>query len=106
MPASLSLLSKIDDGLAHAYTKLTASNQGITSIDIIKKYKHLRFVDLSNNKINDFSPLENLKSLLWVKLNDNTSTTGRLDTLPYLQVLDMSNNQIHVVVFEKKIAKI
>lgn len=97
MPGGLSLLSKIDDGLAHAYTKLTASNKGMTSIDLVAKYGHLRFVDFSRNQINDFSPLENLKSLLWVKLNDNKSTTARLDTLPYLQVLDMSNNLIHSI---------
>lgn len=98
MPACLSLLSKIDSGLAHAYVKITAKNLKLTNIDILKKYPHLRYVDISHNNLIDFSSLNNLRDLLWLQANNNKSVTARLDEFPYLQVIDFSFNEIKSVI--------
>jgi len=94
MPNCLSLLCKIDSGLAHAYVKISAKNMDLTSIEVLENYPHLRYVELSGNHISDFSILNSLRSLLWLKANNNKATTARLSVAPYLQVLDFSNNNI------------
>lgn len=97
MPNCLSLLCKIDTGLAHAYVKLTAKQMKLTSIDILEKYPHLRYIDVSGNQIQDFFHLNSLKSLLWLKANNNHAKSARLESLPYLQVLDFSQNKVQTV---------
>jgi len=97
MPACLSLLCKIDSGLAHAYVKISAKSLKLTNIELLKKYVHLRYVDISNNSISDFSSLNNLRSLLWLKANNNKAKSAQLDEFPYLQVIDFSFNEIESV---------
>lgn len=98
MPACLSLLCKIDSGLAHAYVKISAKNFKLTNIEILKRYPHLRYVDISHNNLIDFSPLNNLRDLLWLQANNNKCVTARLDEFPYLQVIDFSFNEIKSVI--------
>ena len=94
MPACLSLLCKIDSGLAHAYVKITATKLKLTSVELLEQYKHLRYVDVSQNYLSELGPINHLRSLLWLKANNNKIISGRLDEFPYLQVIDLSFNQI------------
>ena len=40
----LSLLGRTGNGLGHAFTKLELTNQGVSNIDLLKQYKHVRYV--------------------------------------------------------------
>lgn len=94
MPNCLSLLCKTDSGLTHAYVKLDAKQMKLTNIECLEAYEHLRYVNLSQNFLENIGTLNKLKSLLWLKLNQNRLESARLDKLPYLQVVDFSGNKI------------
>jgi len=53
-------------------TSLDLSGKGITSVDELKYFENLTYLNLKNNKISDLSALENLKKLtsLYVSGND------------------------------------
>lgn len=94
MPNCLSLLCKTDSGLAHAYVKLDAKSMKLTNIELLSQYEHLRYVNLGQNFLENVLTLNKLKSLLWLKVNNNQLTSARLEQLPYLQVVDFSGNKI------------
>lgn len=43
------------------------SHRGLTDIEAISNFVHLRFLDVSNNLLTDLSPLASLTQLLWLK---------------------------------------
>uniref|UniRef100_A0A8C5TY20 Leucine-rich repeat-containing protein 23 n=1 Tax=Malurus cyaneus samueli TaxID=2593467 RepID=A0A8C5TY20_9PASS len=90
----LSLLSKTGNGLRHAYVKFEAKEKGLTDISLLERFIHLRYVDLSNNKLRDLSPLSSLTQLLWLKVDGNLLTSARMQELPYLQVMSFDRNNI------------
>ncbi|XP_065647243.1 leucine-rich repeat-containing protein 23 isoform X3 [Hydra vulgaris] len=92
--SSLSLLCKIGTGLAHAYVKLNISKRELGDISILKNFIYLRYLDISENKIRDISPINYLTHLLTLKADKNLLKSGLLNKLPYLQHIDFSNNQI------------
>jgi len=97
MPNCLSLLCKTDSGLAHAYVKLDAKQMKLTNVEALQAYEHLRYVNLSQNFLENISTLNKLRSLLWLKINQNRLESARLEKLPYLQVVDFSGNKIRNV---------
>uniref|UniRef100_A0A8C3MU23 Uncharacterized protein n=1 Tax=Geospiza parvula TaxID=87175 RepID=A0A8C3MU23_GEOPR len=94
----LSLLSKTGNGLAHAYVKFEAKDKGLTDISLLEHFIHLRYVDLSKNKLKDLAPLSSLTQLLWLKVDRNLLTSASMQELPYLQVISFDRN--HIVDFE------
>ncbi|XP_065650196.1 leucine-rich repeat-containing protein 23 isoform X1 [Hydra vulgaris] len=92
--SSLSLLCKIGTGLAHAYVKLNISKRELGDISILESFIYLRYLDISENKIRDISPINHLTHLLTLKADKNLLKSGLLNKLPYLQHIDFSNNQI------------
>ena len=40
----LSLLARTDNGLAHAYTRLELHKEGVTNVDALEYYPHLRYL--------------------------------------------------------------
>ncbi|XP_053791825.1 leucine-rich repeat-containing protein 23 [Vidua chalybeata] len=94
----LSLLSKTGNGLAHAYVKFEAKDKGLTDISLLKRFIHLRYVDLSKNKLKDLAPLSSLTQLLWLKVDGNLLTSASMQELPYLQVISFDRN--HITDFE------
>lgn len=91
---SLSLLAKTGNGLAHAYTRFEASNRNLTDVSRLESFVHLRFIDLSNNRLRSVAALNRLKFLLTLKLDSNELSTVDLQPLTYLQTLSLSNNRI------------
>ncbi len=67
----------------------------LSNINVIKNFIHLRFLDLSNNKIKDLKPINPLKNLLVLKLDYNRLTNVILNgDMPFLQQASFSNNMI------------
>nr|XP_049610803.1 leucine-rich repeat-containing protein 23 isoform X2 [Syngnathus scovelli] len=63
----LSLLCRTGNGLRHAFIKVILKDKRLSDIAAISDYVHLRFMDVSNNRISDLSPLSSLTQLLWLK---------------------------------------
>ncbi|OWZ22073.1 hypothetical protein PHMEG_0003293 [Phytophthora megakarya] len=90
----LSRVDRVVDDSGFAFTSLDIIGKELATLEPIKNYTHLQFVNVSKNEIVDASPLFGLHYLVCVDLSDNSLTTQ--PTLPqqYLQLLDVSNNQI------------
>ncbi|GAB1606088.1 hypothetical protein Ahia01_000891200 [Argonauta hians] len=97
MSESISLLHRIGNGLKYGYVRADISNRELTNISIIKKYEHLRIIDMSSNQVTDLSPLNSLRSLLYLKAEKNQFTIVGLDKLPCLQYLVLSQNKFDKV---------
>uniref|UniRef100_H2YVP5 Leucine-rich repeat-containing protein 23 n=1 Tax=Ciona savignyi TaxID=51511 RepID=H2YVP5_CIOSA len=94
IPECLNLLCKIGNGLAHAYVRLDAHERDLTDVELLKKFIHVRYVDLSGNLLEDISSLNHLTHLLTLKADKNNLKSAKLDSLPYLQIMNLSGNQI------------
>ncbi|NXK89426.1 LRC23 protein, partial [Formicarius rufipectus] len=66
----------------------------LTDISLLKSFIHLRYVDLSENKLQDLSPLSSLTELLWLKVDRNLLTSACMEELTYLQVISFDRNRI------------
>jgi len=68
---------------------------GLTNIDLLRNYLHLRYVDLSKNELDDVSALGWLDSLLTVRVDFNL-LSGSIVILErrYLQVASFANNRL------------
>ena len=69
-------------------------HRNLTDISRIESFVHLRFVDLSNNRLRTIHSLNRLKFLLTLKLDANEIAHFDLAPLPYLQTLSLSNNRL------------
>nr|XP_057939749.1 leucine-rich repeat-containing protein 23-like isoform X2 [Doryrhamphus excisus]XP_057939875.1 leucine-rich repeat-containing protein 23-like isoform X2 [Doryrhamphus excisus] len=93
----LSLLCRTGNGLRHAFIKVVLSDKGLSDIVAISNYIHLRFMDVSSNRISDLSPLASLTQLLWLKVDRNIVTYFQgqaFAQLAYLQWLSMAGNRL------------
>ncbi|NXD43957.1 LRC23 protein, partial [Copsychus sechellarum] len=68
--------------------------RGLTDISLLERFIHLRYVDLSKNKLKDLAPLSSLTQLLWLKVDRNLLTSASMQEMPYLQVISFDFNQI------------
>ncbi|NXP65230.1 LRC23 protein, partial [Chloropsis cyanopogon] len=68
--------------------------RGLTDISLLERFIHLRYVDLSKNKLKDLAPLSSLTQLLWLKVDGNLLTSASMQELPYLQVISFDRNCI------------
>ncbi|NXJ78555.1 LRC23 protein, partial [Trogon melanurus] len=66
----------------------------LTDISLLECFIHLRYVDLSENKLQDLSPLSSLTHLLWLRVDRNRLTSARMQELPYLQIISFAHNRI------------
>lgn len=63
MKKGLSLVSRTYNG-SYAYLKLDYKEKElVNTFELIKSFEHIRFLDLSNNKLSTLNDLENLKYL-------------------------------------------
>ena len=79
-------------------SKLNSNSRNLTDITRLESFVHLRFVDLSNNRLRTISSLNRLKFLLTLKLDSNELSSFDLPPFPYLQTLSLSNNRLRSVV--------
>ncbi|NXT87682.1 LRC23 protein, partial [Anhinga rufa] len=66
----------------------------LTDISLLECFIHLQYVDLSENKLRDLSPLSILTHLLWLKVDGNLLTSACMQELPYLQIISFAHNRI------------
>ncbi|NXH10234.1 LRC23 protein, partial [Bucco capensis] len=66
----------------------------LTDISLLEAFVHLRYVDLSENKLQDLAPLSSLTHLLWLKVDGNLLSSACMQELPYLQLLSFARNHI------------
>ncbi|XP_015205009.1 leucine-rich repeat-containing protein 23 [Lepisosteus oculatus] len=93
----LSLLCRTGNGLAHAFVRLELKERGLTDLNILSSFVHLRFLDISSNYLSDLSPLASLSHLLWLKADGNLLDGFKgqpLGQLEYLQWLNLASNRI------------
>ncbi|XP_030327812.1 leucine-rich repeat-containing protein 23 isoform X2 [Strigops habroptila] len=64
------------------------------NISLLASFVHLRYVDLSENKLQDLAPLSSLTHLLWLKVDGNLLSSACIEELPYLQVISFARNRI------------
>ena len=66
----------------------------ITDISILKAFIHLRYIDLSGNKLKDISSLSVLTHLLTIKADNNLLVSAKLEEMPFLQIASFNKNKI------------
>lgn len=91
---ALSMICKTGNGLAHAYVKLDVHDRLLTDINLLNSYIHLRYVDISGNKLKEIPALNSLTHLLTLKADKNLLASGKLDEMPYLHHASFANNRI------------
>ena len=93
---SLSLLAKTGSGIAHAYVRMDLRNKctdrsrdnhvtdhtplyrKLTDISILECYVHVRYLDISSNRLSDISALNSLPQLLSVRADQNNISSLNL----------------------------
>ncbi|KAE8906471.1 hypothetical protein PR002_g6558 [Phytophthora rubi] len=79
----LSRVDRVVDDSGFAFIALDVIEKGLVSLDPIKSYSHLLYVNVSKNQINDASPLSELQYLV-----------SCFADVAQFQSLDISGNQI------------
>lgn len=92
----LNTLGKDESGVKIAYLKLSALDMQLTDISCIVNFKHLHFVDVSNNflRLEALQVLTELPYLLYIKVEGNIVESAGLKPMPFLQVLLLNRNRI------------
>ncbi|ANQ08409.1 Uncharacterized protein PCOAH_00027990 [Plasmodium coatneyi] len=68
----LSQLEKTLSGDGYAFSKLTCKNKNLNCIPKeIEKYKHLKYINMSHNKIEDIDKLYNLSNVVFLDMSNN-----------------------------------
>ncbi|XP_047021010.1 leucine-rich repeat-containing protein 23-like [Helicoverpa zea] len=104
----LSLLGKTAEGDGYTYLKCKITGLKMTRIDAIKGYRHLMFLDVSNNylDINALQIITELPYLILIQADGNRLTSAGLKQMKYLQCIICNNNQITSVndVFQEQLS--
>ncbi|KAL4154994.1 hypothetical protein PRNP1_007108 [Phytophthora ramorum] len=90
----LSRVDRVVDDSGYAFTALDVIDKGLVSLEPIRSYSHLLYVNASKNQIVDTMPLSELQYLVCVDLSDNALTAPPVLPQQYLQSLDISGNHI------------
>lgn len=92
----LNTLGKDESGLRYAYLMISPIDRKLTNIEMILKFKHLFFVDVSGNNLSleGLNVLAQMPFLIFLKAHRNILTSAALSVMPFLQVLSLSKNEI------------
>lgn len=107
----ISTFAKTGNGLGHAFTKLDVNSKEVENIQPLSSYIHLRHVvkhpllytlinkNISKNSIVDIRPLESMQYLLYLDASGNRikNVPVELDGKPFLQYVDISQNEITTI---------
>ncbi|ELT94333.1 hypothetical protein CAPTEDRAFT_152161 [Capitella teleta] len=91
---SLSMLTRVGNGLSHAYITMSVTNSELSNIERASSLIHLRHVNFSFNNIKDLSPLSSLSHLLTIKADENLLTSINIEELHFLQIASFVRNKI------------
>ena len=102
LKSGLSNLSKIGNNSSYSYVRLNLAEKELDRLyPVILSYKHIRYLDLSGNSLQDISLVAELRNLhsLNVSKNQISSFNAFLPTvdeeiLPYLQIVNLSSNKL------------
>lgn len=86
----LSVLSRTPSSIEHVYARLDVRDKTLSDIAVLSNYAHLRFIDISHNRVDDLSPLNACEMLCTLDASNNQISHFRLTTHRYLQQLDLS----------------
>lgn len=80
----------------YTYLKATLTGMSLTNIDAIKFYRHLQFVDLSNNSLDldGMQAVTSLPYLCLIQADYNFMYSAALKKTKYLQVIILNNNYL------------
>ncbi len=97
--SGLTQISKTANGSGYAYVNLSLIEKEIIDLyDLMPNYPHLRYLNISNNKIKDLSGLKSLNYLIFLNASGNQLTDieflNERGCLGYLQLVILSNNKI------------
>ncbi|XP_059060685.1 leucine-rich repeat-containing protein 23-like isoform X2 [Achroia grisella] len=92
----LSLLGKTAEGDGYTYLKAKCTGMSLTDISGLKYYKHLQFVDVSDNHLDldALQVLTDLQFLVLIHADKNILHSAALKKMKYLQVIIMNYNLI------------
>ena len=96
---SLGDVCRTADGTGYAFIRLTCCGKGVTNLpESLQQYIHLRYIDISGNKVRDLTPFSRLPHLLTLNASVNSiedlSCLSSSEAVPYLSLLNLSNNKI------------
>ncbi|EQC30049.1 hypothetical protein SDRG_12326 [Saprolegnia diclina VS20] len=91
---SLSRIDRTTDNAGFAFTAVDINDKELTSLDQIKDFRHLRFVNVARNKLSDASPVTALEYLVQLNLAENSFSALPKLKNAHLKALDMSKNQL------------
>lgn len=80
----------------HAYLSLDASDRGLTDVSVIPSFRHVRYVNVSGNRLTSeaLRALETMSYLQTLRADRNRLTSAELKPMPYLQVIFDSRSLI------------
>jgi hypothetical protein len=79
----------------HAYLRVDLADMGLTTMDAIRGFVHLQFVNVSGNNLRSLEPLSALPYLLHLNASQNLLTRTQSFAAPrQLETVDMSYNMI------------
>ncbi|KYN27772.1 PREDICTED: leucine-rich repeat-containing protein 23-like [Trachymyrmex cornetzi] len=80
----------------YAYLSLDASDRGLTNISVIASFKHVRYVNVSENRLTSeaLCALETIPYLQTLRADRNCLTSMELKPMPYLQELTLNWNKL------------
>lgn len=79
----------------HAYLRVDLADMGLTTVDAIRSFHHLQFVNVSGNRMRSLEPLSALPFLLHLNASQNLLTRTQSFAAPrQLETVDMSYNMI------------
>mmetsp|Transcript_9182 Transcript_9182/g.20308 ORF Transcript_9182/g.20308 Transcript_9182/m.20308 type:complete len:706 (+) Transcript_9182:80-2197(+) len=94
MAANVSMLGPTPSG-HHAYLRADLGGASLTSVDLLRSFEQLQFLDLSRNRLKSLEPLGSLRSLLQLNASYNLLIHTQCFAPPEaLEVVDMSYNLI------------
>lgn len=80
----------------YTYLKATITGLGLTNLDAIKCYHHLQFLDVSNNHLTltSLQPVTKLPYLVLIQADKNALQSAALTKCKYLQVIIINFNNL------------
>jgi len=79
----------------HSYLRVDLADMGLTTMDAIRGFVHLQFVNVSGNRLRSLEPLSALPYLLHLNASQNLLTRTQSFAAPrQLETVDMSYNMI------------